>query len=171
MSLPTTSMTSAIAAIRAALDTHAWPSPITQIGLRGPTDLIQADSDSLRLATPALYLHLTGRRGEESNDERRPIVGGRVMRLCQWQIYCLLGQTTPDLPIEMYEMTEAVMALIERREYAQAPRRGHRWGLGAAMGYPQSLEDGDADLGLQGVAARVVQWEQSVYLSELEPIG
>lgn len=173
MSAPSTTMTAVITAMLATLDAHAWPSPIAQIGLRGPTDLTQSDPTVLLLATPALYLNCAVRRGDDPSVEprMRQALGGRVMRRCQWQVYCLLGQSTRAINTEIFEMSEAVTALIERREYAQSPRLGHRWGLGAAVGYPVAIEDGDADLGVNGVLARVVQWEQVVYLPELEPLS
>lgn len=171
MSAPrqTTTMTAAIRAVLAAMDAHAWPSPIAQIGLRGPLELIDPET---ALKTPALYLHVTSRRGEDppENATARVTTGSRILRRCQWQVYCLLGAPTRDLGTEIYEMSEAVCTLVERREYGHLPRLGNRWGLGAAVWYPQALEDVDVDLGVQGIAARLVQWEQALYLPELASV-
>lgn len=170
--LPTTTMSGIIRAIRTTLEAHAWPSPITQIGFRGPTDLIQSDPAELSVATPAMYLTIGTRRGAESTERpQAPPRSGRIERTCTFQIYCLLSQTTPDVPIEIYEMSESVASLIERREYHNAPRLGHRWGLSAAVGYPRLIEDAEPDLGIHGIAARVIQWDQVVYLPELSPIN
>lgn len=173
MNLPTTTMTAAIHAVLSTLGAHSWPAPIHKIGFRGPTALIETDSDVIQAQTPALYLHCVSRRGDDPSIEQsaKPASVSRIIRRCQWQIFCLLSMQTPHVETEILEMTESVCALIERREFAQSPRRGHRWGLSGALGYPVGLEDVEADLGIHGIMARIIQWEQPVYFSELSPVN
>lgn len=159
----TTTMTALIRAIVATLQAHPWPSPIAQIGFRGPESLLLEDPAAL--ATPALFLHLV----ERSLDDTQPTFPGRIARRCTWQLYCLLGEATDDLSTELFEFTESACALIERREITASPQRGNRWGLGNAVEYPLNLTDTEGDLALQGVATRLVTWEQTVYLAETEP--
>lgn len=172
--LPTTTMTGVIRALLAAMTAHPWPSPIAQIGLRGPTDLIQADLDDLAIATPALYLNIANRSIEASKIKQigRELDRPRVTRRCQFEIYCLLDATrTRDVAIEIIEMSEVVCALIERLESRRSPSLGNHWGLDTAAEDPESLTDEESDLPLHGIAARVVRWEQVFYLAESPPLS
>lgn len=167
--LPTTTMTAVIRAIVAALEAHTWPAPIAQIGLRGPSNPLQAGQP---ITTPALYLNIASRSHEDpkTDPRERPFIRPRLLRRCTFQIYCLLDEVrTRDIDTELYEMSEAVCALIERRDSRRAPHLGNRWGLDQAARSPEALTDSEVDLGLQGIAARVVQWEQVLYLPEAIP--
>lgn len=171
--LPTTTMTGLIRAILGAFQAHAWPSPIAQIGLRGATDLVNADLAALALATPAFYLHIASRSHEDPrvDPRERPFIRPRLIRQCEFEVYCLLDETrTRDVAIEIYEMSEAVCALIEQRPTRRAAHLGNRWGLDQAARDPESLTDDESDLGLQGIAARVVRWQQVFYFAESMPL-
>lgn len=170
--LPTTTMTGILRALLGAFQAHAWPSPIAQIGLRGATDLIQTDLAALVVATPALYLNIASRSHEDprTDPRERAFIRPRLIRNCEFEVYCLLDETrTRDAAIEIYEMVEAVCALVEQRVDRRSPHLGNRWGLDQAARDPESLTDDESDLGLQGIAARVVRWQQVFYLAETPP--
>lgn len=169
--LPTTTMTGVGRAILAAMTAHAWPTPISQIGLRGPLSLL--DFDAVVARTPALYLNITSRSHEDpkTDPRERPFIRPRLIRRCQFEIYCLLDATrTRDVATEIIEMSESVCALIEQRASLRSPHLGNRWGLDQAARDPESLTDEESDLGLQGIAARVVRWQQIFYLAEALPL-
>jgi hypothetical protein len=158
----TTTMTGLVNAIVATLRAHAWPAPIRQIGFRQP-DLEPDDNDSIasRIETPALFLNITDRTQAGAEP-------GRVLRRCRFELHCLLSTATPNLPLELIEFSEAVMALIDARESLAAPNHGNRWGLFDAVDLPENLTDADAGYAIawHGHAARVLSWDQTVYLAE-----
>lgn len=158
--LATTTMTAYLEAITGALEAHAWPSPVIQIGYRQPD--LELDEEQV-IRTPALLLSCASRAREDSPPIDLP---GRVARRCSLDLYCLLSFTTPGLALELLEFSEAVCALIERREFTGPGPRGNRWGLMSSVEVPEQLSDRDADLQFNGVAARVLSWQQIVYLPE-----
>ena len=166
--MPTTTMSALVAAILATLRAHDWPAPINQIGFRQPDlEPFSDDDQPTRLDTPALLLHIVDRR-DASADPDTLIVPGRVARRCSFELHCLLSTSTPNLPLELIEYSESALALIDARESASSPGRGNRWGLLDAVEFPAGLTDSDATYASawHGHAARVLSWEQIVYLPE-----
>lgn len=164
----TASPTQMIRAILGALRAHDWPSSIADIGYRQPID--EYISGPLQIKTPALLLSTDAITGIEDGDptlEQGLCLPGAAARDIQCEIYCLLSTQTPDLPVQIVELSESVFGLIESLEYAYSPRRGHDWGLGDAVEMPRFIRDQPIALGLNGIEARVVSWSQILYVPQV----
>lgn len=164
MTQATTTMRGFIEAILGELSAHEWNAPIRQIGYREP-QTEYSETGEPRIVTPALLLHI-GRRQVLSDSDYDAIgVPGEGARVVDCEIHCILGTQTPDLPIELIELSEQVTAVVDAVEDPPSSIRGNRWGLARALEHPTDIVDDVGVIDLHGIDSRVVRWRQIVYTS------
>ena len=111
-----------------------------------------ASGQPLPVKTPAIILEIdSAEEGDDVGDDRAPL-------LCHLTAYCILGQQTADLQIQVRAFAAQLFAKV----------RKNKWGLGHAISFPGSitLGPGKFDPEITGYESWFVSWDQTLYLGE-----
>ena len=104
------------------------------------------------IKTPAIILEMeSADEGDDAGDDRDPLN-------CHISAYCILGQQTTDLQIQVRNFSAQLFALV----------RKNKWSLGRAASFPASitLGPGKFDPEKNGYESWFVSWEQTIYLGD-----
>jgi hypothetical protein len=109
-----------------------------------------ADGQPLPILTPAVILEIdSADEGDDVGDDRAPL-------LCHITAYCILGQQTNELQVQIRNFAAQLFAKI----------RKNKWGLGHNVSFPVniSLGPGKFDPEKNGFDSWFVSWDQTLYL-------
>lgn len=110
----------------------------------------EANGQPLPVRTPAIILEIeAAEEGDDIGDERAPL-------LCHITAYCILGQQTTDLQIQVRTFAAQLFASV----------RKNKWGLGKAVSFPGgiTLGPGKFDPEKTGYDSWFVSWDQTLYI-------
>jgi hypothetical protein len=160
--MPTTTLEQFHTAVTDAM--RAWfGSRVQQVGAYDPASPFGEMISTLE--TPALLFAVEAHElADEDLRNADPLT--RLPRECDCSILCVLSVAEQPLHplIAINELTGAVAALIHAQRTEDATRRGNRWGLGDAVGWPGPDSAAPADQSLHGRLFWRVAWRQRVYL-------
>lgn len=157
---PTTDMDAIHAAIIDALRAH-FDYRVVQYGAYEEWDEVDGQAETAIL-TPALLLQF-----ESEDYGLREDPAGRLVVRCSFALHCVLSVQTERLQVTLRQFaSEVATAVMFPAASRNQPRRGQRWGLGAAAEYPERVNAaaGDFSPGLNGRDSRIVRWDQEFYL-------
>lgn len=109
-----------------------------------------AASQPLPVITPAVILDIeSAEEGEDAGDDRAPL-------LCHITAYCILGQKTADLQIQVRSFAAQLFTLV----------RKNKWSLGRAVGFPGGITMGPGkfDPEKNGYDSWYVSWDQTLFM-------
>jgi hypothetical protein len=111
-----------------------------------------ATGQPLPVLTPAIIIELEAAdEGDDAGDERAPL-------LCHITAYCILGQQTTQLQLQIRDFAAQLFALV----------RKNKWGLAHDVGFPGgiTLGPGKFDPEKTGYDSWFVSWDQTLYLGD-----
>lgn len=104
----------------------------------------------LPITTPAIILEIeSADEGDDAGDDRAPL-------LCHLTAYCILGQQTPQLQIQVREFAAQLFAKV----------RKNKWNLGHDVSFPGGITLGPGKFNPEksGYDSWFVSWDQTLYL-------
>jgi hypothetical protein len=111
-----------------------------------------ASGQPLPIITPAVILEIeSAEEGDDIGDDRAPL-------LMHITAYCILGQQTDNLQMEVRNFASQLFALI----------RKNKWTLGHSVSFPGgiTLGPGKFDPEKNGYESWFVSWDQTIYLGD-----
>jgi hypothetical protein len=106
----------------------------------------------LPIITPAVILEIeSAEEGDDIGDDRAPL-------LCHFTAYCILGQQTEALQIQVREFAAQLFKKV----------RKNKWGLAHNVSFPGmvTLGPGKFDPEKNGFDSWYVSWDQTLYLGD-----
>lgn len=160
MSAPTTTVADFQDAMLAAVRGF-FGDRIKQSGLYSPADEFD-DAAQSALKTPCIIIGIEGGTYPTDPDAADP--DNRLLAWYDCWAQCWLSRDTENTPQRLPEYAHAMASLVQASRDADPSRRGNRWGLGDAVGWPEdvSADPGEID-DLHGRYAWLVRWRQAVY--------
>lgn len=134
---------------------------IAQVGAYQPLTVLGVAESGIE--TPALLVALA----EIPYDDAVAQTPGRVALTAVVEIHALVGLTTPDLQLALTDLAAELLTVVRVAE-SGADRRGNRWGLGEAVGWPTAPRAIPAGFepGVAGYDSWLVSFEQLVYVQQ-----
>jgi len=164
MSDPTTTIEEFGGAVVTAVRSHFGPA-LSQSGLYDPTDEL-TDAAESTLQTPAILIGIEslGEAEEELDGGLGLDPSARMPFIANCYAHCWMSASTENMPARLPEFAGAMMALVRATRPADTGRRGNRWGLGDAVGWPENVSAAPGGLDeLHGRFAWIVTWDQAIY--------
>jgi hypothetical protein len=139
---------------------------ISQIGAWQPRDASGYPEDAIK--PPALLIYVPSL--SSMGDTYKPhAVGWRIAV----NVLCVLSRDTDAIQTRLYTLGAAVGGLVSTHaaDPMRPPRVGQRWGLGDAVEAPDrsTLRIAPTDIDIPGLSAALVEWTQTIYLTEALP--